>query len=488
MPRTKVSLPLYSGGYQSDSPWLSSYGCINLFPEPIMGENESINNPNSQGEMTLIGDPGLRLLSNFGGGPHRGMLNHLGDTYIVSGVSVYKYDVFGSKTVIGTLTTTTSPVSMSSNGVLGGHLTIADGEKMWVWDGSTFTDYTSSLLYTNPEKTYFMEGYTFITFANKQTFQISDLYDSTSWNALQFATAELDSGNLLALYKYNRQIWLICENVAEVWYNSGNDFPFDHVPNGLVEWGIAAPNSLASTGNYGLLWLSKNKYGQGEVVRTQGFLAKSVTPSTLLSLWRQYVRIDDAIAFTYQLHGHVFYQITFPTANKTWCYDVTYNMWHEKSSRNAIGVIGKHRAISYTFFNNMHIIGDFENGNIYELDMDTYTDNSQTITRSFTTYHISNKREQLRHNYLELEGESGTNLLSGQGSAPVITLECSDDGGHTFTNARTASWSADAYDFKRIVRWPMLGISRNRVYKISMSDPIKWRFSRIILDITEGLT
>lgn len=433
------------------------------------------------GEIALIGTPGTKVITSFGTGPHRGSINHLGALYVVSSSNVYKYDVFGTKTLIGTLTTTTAPVSMSSNGTLGSQLTIVDGQKLWVWNGTTFTDYTASLVQPLPTKTYFMEGYTFVTFANMQEFQISNLYDSTTWNGLQFATAELDSGNLLALIKYGRQIWLCCENVTEVWYNSGNDFPFDHIPNALVEWGILAPNSLASSGNYGLLWLSKNKYGQGEVVQTEGFTAKSITPRGILSLWRKYPRLDDAIAFTYQEHGHFFYVLVFPTANKTWCYDVTYGGWHERAYLG-----GRIRANSYSFFNGMHLIGDFENGNMYQLDMDTYTDNSQIILRSLITYHISDKREQVRHNYLELEGESGIGALQGQGSAPVITLESSDDGGHTYTNARTSPWSQESSDYKRTVRWPWLGISRNRVYRISFSDPIKWRLFRLILDFTEN--
>lgn len=499
MPRKKVDLPLYTGGYKSDSPWLSSFGCTNLYPEPITGEAGTMTTMmglqgmafkggqtmyGGPGEIALIGTPGLKLITNFGTGPHRGAIVHKNNLYVVVSSSVYKYDIFGTKTLIGTLTTTTAPVSMSSNGTLGNQLTIVDGQKLWVWNDTTFTDYTASLNLPNPIKTEMIEGYTIVAFANSQEFQLSNLYDSTTWNALQFATAELAPGNLLAMIKYNRQLWLLCENDTEVWYNSGNDVPFDHIPNGLIEWGILAPNSIASSGNYGLLWLSKNKYGQGEVVQsdTSSFTAKSITPRTLLSIWRTYVKLDDAIGFCYQEHGHLFYVLTFPTANKTWCYDVTYGGWHERSYNG-----GKLRANSYAFFNNMHMVGDFDNGNMYQMDMDTYTDNGIPILRSLVTYHVSDKREQVRHNFIELEGESGVGALSGQGVAPVITLECSDDGGHTYTNARTAPWSQESSDYKRTVRWPMLGTSRNRVYRISMSDPIKWRLFRMILDFTEGL-
>jgi hypothetical protein len=482
--RTKAELPLYTGGYKSDSSWISSFRCVNLYPEFIAGEvgasaSTSEGQQNS-GKITLVGTPGTVIIDSVGPGPHRGSIVHLGEAYFVSNKNVYKMDSLGTTTLIGQLTTSSGTVSMSSNGQLGGHLSIVDGIKLWVWDGATFTDYTASLAYPNPIKTLFSEGYTFIEFEDSPTFQISNFYDSTTWSALDIATAELSPGNLLSIAKYNRQVWLLGEQVTEIWYHSGNDFPFDPVPNGLIEWGILAPDSVVSTKNNGLLWLAKNEIGQAQVVQTKGFAAENITPPTILSIWRKYPRLDDAIAYVYQEHGHIFYVLTFPTANRTWVYDVIFGGWHERATLG-----GKHRGASYVYFMDKHILGDFESGNIYHLDLDTFTDNDAPILRTLTTAHLSSKRELTKHNFLELEGEAGTGNLQAPGNEPKVTLEYSDDGGHTYSNARTTSYGVDASDYNTVARWPFLGMSRNRVYQLTMSDPIKWRLSRLILDYSE---
>jgi hypothetical protein len=44
----------------------------------------------------------------------------------------------------------------------------------------------------------------------------------------------------------------------------------------------------------------------------------------------KYSRIDDAIGFCYQQGAHIFYFLTFPTGNATWCYDLSTQLWHER--------------------------------------------------------------------------------------------------------------------------------------------------------------
>jgi len=505
MPREKVILPLYSGAYKSDSPWLSSFGCLNMYPEPIKGEGGSslellgtrglaFNSAKegqtmygSSGELALIGTPGTKLMFSVGNGPHRGSLVHIGNNYIVSGNQLVQLSTTYQQTVVGTLSTYTGAVSMSSNGSQGNQLTITDGTSLYVYNSSTniFSTITTNVL-ANPTQTVFMEGYTIVVAANTNQWQISNFYDSSTYPALMTAAAEFDPGNIKAVAKINRQLVLLGEYVTEIWYDSGNDFPFDHVPNGLIEQGILAPFSVVNVGENTLIWLAQNKFGQAQVMLMQGFQATNIAPRTIMSLWRTYIKLSDAIAFVYQEHGHTFYQLTFPSANKTWVYDVSTGMWHERASYDSALVLGRHRASTYSFFNNLHLIGDYNNGNMYQLDMDTYTDNSQPILRTLITYHITDKREQTRHNYLELEGESGVGLLTGQGSAPVIQLEVSDDGGHTYTNARSVAYGIQGA-YQRVARWPWLGKTRNRVYRLSMSDPIKWRLMRLILDYSEGL-
>ena len=57
---------------------------------------------------------------------------------------------------------------------------------------------------------------------------------------------------------------------------------------------------------------------------------------------------------------------------------------------------------------------------------------------------------------------------------PQVMLRWSDDGGHTWSN-EYAVGAGMAGNFRRRVEWRRLGRSRDRVYEISVTDPIPWR-------------
>lgn len=464
----KVSLPLHSGGYKGDSLNLSSFRCVNLYPEKIIGDSSKV---------ALIGTPGFNLLTSVGIGPHRGVVEHLGNAYFVSGNEVIKYDVNGAKTTLGTISTSAGIVSMSSNGISGGQFTITDGTSGYTCDGTTVTLITDAQYLASPTKNCFIDGYTATVFNNTDYFMLSDAYDSTSYTTTFKARGERDPDKLRNCAANNRQLWLFGETTTEIWYNSGNPMPFDPLPNGFVEVGIHAPDSLANIGNLGLMWMAQDKKGKGQVIHALGFNAREITTPTILSEWRTYSRLDNAVAFTYQEAGHTFYVLTFPTDNKTWVYDLTTELWHERQA----GQVGRVRASSYIYFNGKHIVGDFENGNIYEMSVGVYTDNTDYIHRYFTTSHIAENGETIRHNYLDLEAEVGVGLANGQGSTPDIWMDYSDDGGHLFNNKRFATLGIGG-TFSQQIRWPFLGNSSNRVYRVGTSEPVKIRFNRLLLD------
>lgn len=465
----KTSLPLHSGGYTGDSANLSSFECVNLYPEKIIGDSTKI---------ALIGTPGTTKLTTVGTGPHRGAVEHLGNAYFVSGNEIIKYETNGMKTTLsGTISTTSGVVSLSSNGVSGGQFTITDGTNGYTCDGTTVTQITDPQYLANPTKNCFIDGYTATVFDDTDYFMLSDAYNSTSYTTTFKARGERDPDKLRNCAANNRQLWLFGETTAEIWYNSGNTMPFDPLPNGFIEMGIHAPASLANIGDLGLIWMAQDKKGKGQIIHALGFQSREITTPTILSIWRTFSRLDDAVAFTYQEVGHVFYVITFPAANRTWVYDLTTALWHERK-RNQVGRI---RAGSYVYFNGKHIIGDFENGNIYEMNIGVYTDNGEYIQRYFTTPHIAENGELIRHNYLDLEAEVGVGLVSGQGTSPVIWMDYSDDGGHLYSNKRTASLGISGA-FTQQIRWPFLGNSVNRNYRVGTSEPVKIRFNRLLLD------
>ena len=78
------------------------------------------------------------------------------------------------------------------------------------------------------------------------------------------------------------------------------------------------------------------------------------------------------------IDGNAFYVLTFPTANETWCYNAASKFWHKLKSYPD----GRWRGNCSEYFNGKNIVGDYQNGKLYEVDFDTYTDNSELIRRS----------------------------------------------------------------------------------------------------------
>jgi hypothetical protein len=85
--------------------------------------------------------------------------------------------------------------------------------------------------------------------------------------------------------------------------------------------------------------------------------------------------------------------------------------------------------ICCVFWNNKNYIGDYQNGSIYQLDLNVYTDNGIPIIRKRTAGHIHSDRQRLFFHEFEIYLQRGIGLTSGQGYSPKACLQWSDDGG-----------------------------------------------------------
>jgi hypothetical protein len=69
-----------------------------------------------------------------------------------------------------------------------------------------------------------------------------------------------------------------------------------------------------------------------------------------------------------------------------------------------------------------------------------------------------------------------TGIGDPNGRDPMINLRWSNDGGHTWSNEYSAG-AGKAGEYTKRVMFRRLGRARDRVYEISMSDPIPWRIT-----------
>ena len=145
----------------------------------------------------------------------------------------------------------------------------------------------------------------------------------------------------------------------------------------------------------------------------------------------------------------------------------------------ATPTLGNHRSISGidsgVLFAGKTLIGDRSNGKIYYLDMDTYTDNDLPISRVRRTQIINKEKLNVLHNRVEIEFEPGVGLdvaAGVDGQDPQATLKWSDDGGNTWSSGRSVDIGEYQQYGTRAV-WRRLGKSRNRIYELTIEEPVK---------------
>jgi hypothetical protein len=324
----------------------------------------------------------------------------------------------------------------------------------------------------------YIDGYFVYNEPNSQKIWVTSLLDGLSVNPLDFASAEGSPDNVVALIVDHREVWVFGTNSTEVWYDAGlADFPLAPVQGAYNEIGCIAPYSVAKMDNC-VFWLGADARGRGIVYRTQGYTGKRISTHAVEWQIQQYTDMSDAVGYTYQQDGHFFYVLNFPSANTTWVYDASTEVWHERAGWNN-GSFTRHRANCQMSFNNRIVVGDYENGNVYYFDLNSYKDNNdiQKWLRSWRALPTGqNDLNRSAHHTLQLDCETGVGLDgTGQGVSPEMMLRWSDDGGHTWSNEHLASMGKiGQFGFRAF--WRRLGMTlkiRDRVYEVSGTDPVK---------------
>lgn len=420
----------------------------------------------THGERTMIlkQRPGLKFNQSTTIGPHRGSYVHDGLLYVVANNGVYKIDTTETAARIGSLSTYSGLVGMASSG---SQLVIVDGIDGFVWNGTTFSQITDTD-FVEAQQVKFIKGRFIVNSPGTGRFYMSGSYDATSWASLDYATAEVDPDDLIAIEVDHQELWTLGEYTTEVHnYNGNTDFPFESMQGGFTEWGVAASRSVAK-GDNTVIWLAQTRAGGRQVVQATGFVPKVISSDSLEERMTEFSRVDDAYAFVVKsADRHLFYVLTFPTENETHVYDFATGLWHGWESYG----VGRFRISTCTYWNNKYWMGDSINGNLYTFDSLTYADYDQVMVRSRKTEHYSENQDNIFCHSLEILVNTGSGLLTGQGSDPQIALYRSNDGGQTWGNARTRSLGAIG-KYKTRVIWNKLGAYRHRVYEIRVSDPV----------------
>lgn len=435
--------------------------------------------------------PGLRLLGTLPQGPVRAIKQATnGYIYAVAGSGVYLVD---AATWVGTLLGSITPmrpypVSMQDNG---NTMVIVDGTGGgWTVDlaSHAFAAISDEAFY-GADRVDYLDTYLLFNKPGTPQFYSSDSL-ATTFDSLYFANKESFSDLLVTLAVAKREIWLLGDRTTEIWYDAAAVdaasglvlFPFQQVQSVFVDQGCRARYSVA-TYDDGVYWLSQSRAGQGIVVVGKNYKTERISTYAIEAVLTTYPRIDDAIGFVYSLAGHVFYVLTFPHADATWSYDITTQQWHEWKWIDDNGEEHRHRANCCYNINGGVVVGDWQNGNLYAVELTALTDNGQPIKRQRAWPHIINEMDRVYYRQFVADLETGTSPTAVATSIPIVPppptlvptdnlvwLDWSDDRGHSFGNPVSQS-AGERGEYLTSIQFQRLGYARDRVFRLTWSVP-----------------
>lgn len=459
-----------------------------------------------RGTPTIFGRPGRRRKAYYGAAACRGWRFVDPYLYAVFGNTLYRIASDFSVTALGVLLTSTGGVSLADNG---NQLGIADNPNLYVFQifgTSTATGLVAGSMQTFVPGALGFLGARYISYLNNvaivavpgtnplasQQWQQSNNGDFTGWSALAFDLADEQSDPLVAAVGYQGVVRCFGTQTTENWVNIGRPiFKFGRMAGSSWGYGCAAARSIVEFGEGGLALLAQSRDGNPmpAILGPQGF--QPIGPPDLIAEIVSYGQFTDAIGAAYQVDGHRYFQLTFPSApnpgapstpGKTWAWDSASNLWSEVQDYLVGGTLGNpgivfQGALAVQCFG-FTLLAGLSDGAVYAFDTGKYTDDTASesdrpLVRQLTSQHLFMNDQMQTLREMQFDMQEGCGIVGAAGASgvdPQITLEISRDKGNTYSPPLTAQVGKLAAYATRVI-FRRLGRFRDGVLRLTYSEP-----------------
>jgi hypothetical protein len=459
------ALAVAGGTYKHADLSLSAQRTINFWPQRQEAGNE-------KSPYTLESFYGLASFS-AGTGLNRGIFEHLGVLYKLTGTTLTSVSSTGVRTTLGTIPGDDRAIF---DGFGTGIVITADGVAYY-WNGVTLTT-GSDTDFETPDSVTVINSQALYDGDNGR-FCSSDVGAPLTINALNYATAEYQADSLVRVYAFLTVVYMMGSKSIEQWWNNPQveQPPFSRIEGGSVNRGLGALHSVANDGQVIYFFGSDD-----QVYSLLGASATPLLPKVIVREIQSFTTKDDAIGWCMSIDGQWFYVLKFPSADRTFVYPKG-GEWFELSS----GVMGgRYNGDGYAYCFGKHLIAD-EDGDILELDLGTFTENGSTIRRVRTLSPIHGglfgaPGKEIEISSFRLVGKTGTGELSGQGSDPVVMLQYSYDG----ENFGTEIWGrVGKMGVLTEILFDIGEAHDNWIFRIVSTDPVysSWHAAGIEMEI-----
>lgn len=466
--------PLFGIGLHGKSPDVTANKLINAYYE-FQRENDGTR-------VAIYGTPGLDLFLSQGDTPWRGVhaFPPSGIVYGVHRSSFYSIRGDGITESLGTIGTSEGRVDITDDGF---RIIVVDGREIYTYDTQTPATPIAAVADadrpTSPNTCIVQSGRVLTDEDGTGQFKGGGAYAPTAWSALDYATAETNADNIVRVINYRGTAAMMGGRSIEYWQNVGGaGFPYAVISAATQQIGLAARWSVGKLMD-SYAFLARSGSGEVFIAILEGYQVRRISNFELDHIINGYSQLGGATGLGYMLGGHAMYHINFPYEGKSWLYDASTQYWSELR----YGTEGRHRAEMAADMNGTQIVTDYENGNIYRIGSDYYTDNGAEIITVLRGRHINKHKKNVRIASLEIGIEPAT--TTDETADPVAGLRISKDGGHSFgTQTFAPMGKVGEYDTRCI--WRRLGIGRDFVPEITISEPIKKVITDAVIRTDEG--
>ncbi len=467
--------------YKLESPSVSPDSVTNLYLETIE------QGPRA-GKRRYRNIPGLKHFTTLPTSPVRALWSNVASAFAIGGGVLY--EIFNDGTpplVIGPVKNSVHPATMTSNGT---SLGISSGDAAYLALGVGVGVIPLDDIFGQPigaASLAFLGQYFIAALKDSKQILISHLApDGATWDPADTAIKEAYSDNIVRAWVDDpggQYLWLFGNDTTEIWTQTADLFPFSRIQGGVISIGLDSEWSVAGiAGNRFWLW-------HNTIWWASGFAPSRVSDYAVEQAIEGYSDYDqsNAEAFCWLDGGHIFYAISFPEAQKTWVFDLKEKAWHERGYFSA-GNFGRYRPRVYTRAFNKHLVGDYETGEIYEMNSNVLTDaGGVPLVRDRITSYTTDDMRNVRYNKLTIDMDTGIGLPVAPGVPgfdPQVIMRYSNNRGKNWSNERSLSAGRMGRTETRVI-FPQMGNSYiGMAFWIRMTEPVPTSYNTAYLEMS----
>lgn len=396
-------------------------------------------------------------LSSATGGVRAALALSDAELYAVIGRGLFRIDPAGSATLLGGIPTD-GLVTMARNRESPPVIAIASRGLVYYLRAGVLTQNTDAELPPVNSVTG-LDGY--FVFLCDDGRRFASGLDSTEVSALDFASAESNPDPGVRVATRGRDLVTFGTRSCEFDQNNGGEtWPFQRTT--AIEVGCKAAASVATI-DQTLAWVAHDN----TVRILDGYQAKEISTHAVVRFIESHGDPSQLSATSWYRSGHTFYALS--GANGTWVYDLKTGDWHERKSYG----MDRWRCGLTVPFANRILAGDYASPTLYILDPDAYDEDGTDLVMTVQLPPVHGWPYRMVHQALHVDVVPGVGIVTATEylANPQLMMDYSDDGGATWSTQRFAALGR-AGDRLRRVRFNRLGMSRSRIYRLSISAAV----------------